>query len=207
MWIREVSFFLKDSRAILIDIRLGKQKASSQLVLGFLQAIEDFTKQFGSDKTHGVKQIVQGDYKLILEYGNWIGCAILAREDSAWLRGRMIYLISMFEDKYQDQIQSEIKDITVYQEFHGILLNILPHHILIQEEPYEPTRHPGIQQVPVFEGEVNGLTGREAVLLKLADGSRTLREISEIDNTPFVSLINEYTWLASKGVRIVKRIV
>ncbi len=207
MWIREISFFLRQSREILIDVRLGMQKASSQLVIGLLHAIEDFTKQFDTAQNQGVKQIAHGDYKLLLEYGNWIGCAILSQVDSKWLRSRMIYLVALFEEKYQDALQFEPKDVSQYQEFHGIMLNILPHDLLIRDTPYEPKIRQGIQEVPFFEGEYDHVLGREGALLRLADGTRTLREIAEIDGTSYITVIQEYRALASKGVKLVKKLL
>ena len=49
--------------------------------------------------------------------------------------------------------------------------------------------------------------GREGALLRLADGTRSLREIAEIDDTPYLTLLQEYQSLASKGVKLVKKIV
>ncbi|MHA1861520.1 MAG: hypothetical protein ACTSVM_04430 [Candidatus Ranarchaeia archaeon] len=119
----------------------------------------------------------------------------------------MIYLVAMFEERFKDTLTTEFEDVSCFQTFHGLILEILPHDILIREDPYVPKKIRGIKQVPLYEGDTAGLVGREAALLRLADGTRSLRDIAEIDGTPYIDLVHEYASYSSKGLKIIKKII
>ncbi len=205
MWMRELSIFHLINRKILIDIRLGPQKAQSEMVIGLVQAIDEFTNQFTSDTKRRINQIDHGTSKVLIEYGKYTGCAVLCQSDSPWIRARMIYLLVKFEEQF-DQLLIDPSDISPFQIFHGTILDVIPHDILTKEDFELPVYH-GLHEVPIYEGSQIESNGREEILLRLADGTRSIRDIAAIDNTPFLTILSEYRQLKSKGVKILRKMI